>query len=350
MVLQQPAPDKQLTSRRTTYSSVATELALLSDKHLLEILENAKPLGISIGGTASLLTIGDTKIFVKKIRLTDIEKQPENFMSTKNLFDLPVFYQYGLGSAGFGVWRELAVHTMSTNWVLAGECTNFPLMYHWRMLPSANKVPTTEDLKELENDVKFWEGSTAVRERLEANLKSSADIVLFLEYIPENLHNWLGKQIAQGGDIAASACAMVESNLTAINSFMNSRGLLHFDAHFKNILTDGQRLYFADFGLAICDRFELSETEMDFFEQHQNYDKCYAMAYFVEWLLTELFGAANFCIGNYNTLLHEYASGKGRPLEPSIDAIVMRYLPIAVAMNDFFRKLKVSKTTPFSFN
>ncbi|MFI7135214.1 hypothetical protein ACIBQ1_56840 [Nonomuraea sp. NPDC050153] len=32
---------------------------------------------------------------------------------------------------------------------------------------------------------------------------------------------------------------------------MNSRGLLHFDAHFENILTGGQRLYFADYGLAV---------------------------------------------------------------------------------------------------
>lgn len=42
---------------------------------------------------------------------------------------------------------------------------------------------------------------------------------------------------------------------------MNTRGLLHFDAHFENILTDGQRLFFADYGLAISSRFELSRDE-----------------------------------------------------------------------------------------
>jgi tRNA A-37 threonylcarbamoyl transferase component Bud32 len=31
---------------------------------------------------------------------------------------------------------------------------------------------------------------------------------------------------------------------------MNSNGLMHFDAHFQNILTDGQRLYLADLGLS----------------------------------------------------------------------------------------------------
>ncbi|MFF2503082.1 hypothetical protein ACFVTY_06840 [Streptomyces sp. NPDC058067] len=49
---------------------------------------------------------------------------------------------------------------------------------------------------------------------------------------------------------------------------MNSRGLLHFDAHFQNILTDGRRLYFADFGLALSSRFDLSPSEAGFFERH----------------------------------------------------------------------------------
>ena len=31
---------------------------------------------------------------------------------------------------------------------------------------------------------------------------------------------------------------------------MNTHGLVHFDAHFGNVLTDGRRLFVADFGLA----------------------------------------------------------------------------------------------------
>jgi hypothetical protein len=184
-----------------------------------------------------------------------------------------------------------------------------------------------------------------VRARLLENLKASADIVVFLEYFPENLHKWLRKQILVGGDVAELACEMVESNLKAITSFINSRGLLHFDAHFNNILTDGYNLYFSDFGLALYTQFELSEEESDFFKKNHNYDQCYIMAYFVEWLLTELFGAENWAIGNYNAILHEYAAGKGRPLLPVIEAIIMRYAPIAVVMNEFFLKLKESKAT-----
>jgi len=340
--------DTQITKRHTTYGAIATELALLSDQRLTKLLEEATPIGTSIGGTSSLLTIGGTNIFVKKVRLTDIERRPENIMSTANLFDLPLYCQYGIGSPGFGVWRELATHTMSTNWVLAGESLNFPMMYHWRLLPrDTPTLPTSEELKELERDVKFWEGSSAVRARLLSNLNASADIVLFLEHIPDNLHCWLRKQIAEGGDAAESACIMVESNLKAITSFIKSRGLLHFDAHFMNILTDGRRLYFADFGLATGTQFELSEAEMDFFKKHHNYDQCYTMAYFVEWILTELFGSENWFTGNYNTVIHEYATGKGKPLAPAIEAIVTRYAPMAVVINEFFLKLKESKTTPY---
>ena len=340
--------ETQITKRHTTYSAIATELALLSDQRLTKLLEEATSIGTSIGGTSSLLTIGGSNIFVKKVRLTDIERRPENIMSTANLFDLPLYCQYGIGSPGFGVWRELAAHTMSTNWVLAGERLNFPMMYHWRLLPrDTPTLPTSEELKELERDVKFWEGSSAVRARLLANLNASADIVLFLEHIPDNLHLWLRKQIAEGGDAAESACIMVESNLKAITSFIKSRGLLHFDAHFMNILTDGHRLYFADFGLATGTQFELSEAEMDFFKKHHNYDQCYTMAYFVEWILTELFGSENWFTGNYNKVLHEYATGKGKPLAPAIEAIVTRYAPMAVVIDEFFLKLKESKTTPY---
>jgi hypothetical protein len=69
-----------------------------------------------IGGTTALLEIEGSTVFVKRIRgFTDIERQPEHVMSTANLFALPTFCQYGIGSPGFGVWRELATHVMTTN-------------------------------------------------------------------------------------------------------------------------------------------------------------------------------------------------------------------------------------------
>lgn len=331
--------------RLTTYSALSTELALLNDCCLVALLEKATPLGTSICGTTVLLNLSNTPVFVKKIRLTDIERQAENVMSTANLFNLPMYFQYGIGSQGFGAWRELAAHTMSTNWVLSGECLNFPLMYHWRILPRlSHEEPSKEELMELETNVAFWEGSQAVRARMLANLHASTEIVLFLEYMPENLHQWLQKQIAQGGQVAESACIMVEENLHTITSFINSQSLLHFDAHFWNILTDGQRLYFSDFGLAISNRFELSKVEKDFFKHHHNYDRCYTMAFFVQYILNQFFGAEN-----YDTILHEFATeNPSKTLPSAIAEIVTRYAKMTVVMNKFHRILKTeSKETPY---
>lgn len=344
--------NNQLTKRIVTYSSLSTELALLSNKHLVELLQNAVPLGAGIGGTTALLEIAGSTVFVKRVRgLTDLERRPENVMSTANFFELPAFCQYGLsgiGSPGFGAWRELATHVITTNWVLAGECPNFPLMYHWRLLPKPlPEPPTGRQLEEVERDVAYWENSPELRTRLLANLGASAEIVLFLEYFPENLDSWLRKQFAKGPAAIASACAMVESNLYPIIALMNSHGLLHFDAHFWNILTDGHELYFADFGLALCERFELSEDERDFFKTHQNYDRCYVMAHWAKWLLIELFGK-----DNYEPILRACAAGKDpKSLPSSVARIVLRYAPIAVLMNDFFREIIAgSKREPYPVN
>lgn len=234
---------------------------------------------------------------------------------------------------------------MTTSWIIAGECVNFPLMYHWRLLPRLTQAsPTREQIDEVERDTRCWEGSPAVCARLLASLEASAEIILFLEHLPENLHLWLRKQFAAGLLATESACAMVENNILPVISFINSRGLLHFDAHFQNILTDGKALYFADFGLAISDRFELSDTEHHFFIEHHNYDKCYVMAHFAEWILYELFGA-----DNYESILHEYAAGKNsRTLSPSVARIILRYAPIAVVMGEFFRKLMTeTKKEPY---
>jgi hypothetical protein len=149
--------------RKVTYGCVANELALLSNKRLLKCLSEANPVGTSIGGTAVVLNLNGTNIFVKKIRLTDIEILPENVMSTANLFGLPSYCQYGIGdgpngSPGFGVWRELATNILTTNWVLADECPNFPMLYHWRILPKDTVgPPSSEVLDELERNVEYWE-------------------------------------------------------------------------------------------------------------------------------------------------------------------------------------------------
>ncbi|PBC86317.1 hypothetical protein SAMN05216511_0860 [Streptomyces sp. KS_16] len=338
-------PNMSHGARLTAHSDVSTSLALVSDRGLRELVDAAAPLGSGIGGKSALLEVSGTPVFVKQVSLTDRERQPEHVRSTANVFGVPPFLQYGLGSPGFGAWRELAVHTMTTNWVLAGEYEGFPLMYHWRVLPEPAR-PLPGELADVEKAVAYWGGGPEVRSRIEGLQGSSATVALFLEYIPQNLHDWMGMQFQAGDEAAGRACAMVERELEAGTSFMNARGLLHFDAHFENILTDGRRLFFTDYGLAVSSRFELSPDEAGFFERHRTYDRCYTVTYLVRWLVTALYGYSR---DERDAWVRVCAGGEppsGIPV-PAAEFIA-RHAPLAAVMAEFFRKVhKESRQTPY---
>ncbi|MEW2267836.1 protein kinase family protein [Streptomyces sp. NPDC047853] len=337
-------------ARLAVHRAVSASLAAYSDHALHGFLSTALPVGAGIGGTSALVDVVGTPVFVKRVPLTDLERKPEHVRSTANLFDLPVFCHYGIGAIGgpgFGVWRELAVHTMTTSWVLAAEHEGFPLMYHWRVLPDSTPLP--EELADVERAVAYWGDAPQVRKRIHALQNSSASVALFLEYIPQNLHQWLGAQVAAGDESTDRASTMVERALEAGTSFMNSRGLLHFDAHFENILTDGQRLYFADYGLAMSSGFDLSPEEVEFFDQHHTYDRSYTATYLVNWLVTALHGFSKQDQDGRYALARAYADGQCPTGVPDATAdILARNAPIAAVMSDFSRRFqRQSRHTPY---
>lgn len=329
--------DMSRMARLHVHGAVSTALALYSDHALRELVDAAAPLGVGIGGKSALLEIAETPVFVKRVPLTDLERQPEHVRSTANLFELPVFYHYGvglIGGVGFGAWRELAVHTMTTNWVLAAEHEGFPLMYHWRVLPDTTPLPT--ELADIDRTVAYWDERPQVRHRIEAVRDSSASIALFLEYIPQTLHEWLNAQIEAGGEATDRACALVERELAAGTAFMNSRGLLHIDAHFWNILTDGRRLYFGDYGLSLSSAFDLAPEEAAFFDQNQSYDRGFTATYLVNWLLTAVYGLQ----GRETRAAMVCAIAEGKPPEGISEGaarVLTRHAPIAAAMTAFTR-------------
>jgi hypothetical protein len=308
-----------LVGRQSSHEILSAELARLSSEQLMELLNHGKQLGPGIGGTSMSLMISEKPVFVKKVSLTELERQ--NPHSTENLFKLPYFYQYGIGSTGFGAWRELATHCMTTDCVLSGECQNFPILYHWRVLPEdANRLRTSEGQTKLNSSVQFWENSNEVRARLQAIQEAKFSLVLFLEYFPETVDEWFNRQLSFGGEAAAAACRLAENELNEVTQFMKSKGLIHFDGHFRNLLTDGSRIYFADFGLAVSNRFSLSKEEIAFFSEHSNYDRFYTMTHLVNRLSA--------------------AMTDREDLDPSIKAVVERNTPIALIMNRFFQKLQ----------
>jgi hypothetical protein len=340
--------DASRGARLAAYGAVSTSLALCSDHELADLVASAAPMGSGIGGTSALLEVGGTPVFVKRLPLTDPERRPENVRSTANLFDLPAFCHPGLGvpgGPGWGAWRELAVHTMTTNWVLARDHEGFPLMYHWRVLPRAGEALPAE-LADVDRVVAYWGGGPQVRRRLEAVRDSSASVALFLEYIPQNVHDWLDVQVNADDETAERACAMVEAGLEATTSFMNARGLLHLDGHFQNILTDGRRLFFTDYGLALSSRFDLSDEEAGFFAGCRSYDRCYTVTHLVIWLVTALYGYRGDERGAF---VRACARGE-RPtgIPPAIAAILSRYAPIAEVMTDYYRAFRFdSRQTPY---
>ena len=341
-----PDPGPSHAARLVAYGAASTRLSLMSDRQLGGVVAAADPLGSGIGGRSAAVDLGGTRVFVKRIPLTDVEMRPENIRCTANIFGLPLFYQYGVGSAGYGAWRELAAHTMTTNWVLADQYQGFPLMYHWRILPDSPPEGFVDEFGGIEGAVAHWEGSSAVRERLEAIGRSSSSLVVFLEHVPQTLASWLSDHRdsdPQGGD--GSPYPWVEDALARGAAFMSSHGLVHFDAHFNNLLTDGRLIHFADFGLALSTDFELSKAEAEFLSEHLAYDGPYTASHLLRHHLPD--GTRGGM--PHTEFLQEWIAGrKPDGVPPEIAAIIDRNARAAVVLDEFHHRLVTeSKKTPF---
>lgn len=338
--------EESRSARASAFGAVSARLSLLSDRRLGEAVASATPRGSGVGGRTGEFEVGGTPVFVKRIPLTDLESRPQNVRSTANVFGLPAFYQYGVGSSGFGAWRELAVHAMTTGWVLGGVCADFPLMYHWRVLPDSPPRGFADEFGGIDGAVAHWEGSSAVRERLEAIGRSSASVVVFLEHLPQTLAARLAADREAGpGDGYGPRYAWAEERVMRTAAFMRSRGLVHFDAHFHNVLTDGRSIRFADFGLALSAEFDLSPTESAFLAAHRAYDS----DYLANHLLRHHLPAALRGGREHDVFLRRWIAGD-RPegIAPEIAAVVDRHARTALRVDGFQRRLlHESKRTPY---
>jgi hypothetical protein len=313
-----------LEHRRERHHGLATQLAAMTDTELAALAPDPASWRRGIGGRSTTIEVDGAKVFVKEVNLTAAEQAAPG--ATHNLFGLPLFYQYGIGSAGFGAWRELAACRRASDWCLAGDNPSFPLLHHWRVLPR-DVEPDAETLARIRRAADNWDHSEAVFDRLDAMVRAPAAVVLFLEHAGEPLREWLPRQLATldaGGEAALLACCEA---WRGVATFMNARGLLHFDLHALNVLTDGEQLYVADFGLAICDDFELAPAERAFFEAHRLYDQAFVSWMTVAWLAQ---------------------SDNPPPLTPAMQAVVDRHRPAATLLGGFLDDLRAgSKLIPF---
>ncbi|MEU3710591.1 serine/threonine-protein kinase [Streptomyces catenulae] len=334
-------------ARRAAYAEVGARLSLLSDRALGDAVAAAPAQGSGIGGRRAEMAVAGRRVFVKRVPLTDLERRPEHLRSTANLFGLPVHYQYGVGSAGFGAWRELAAHLMTTAWVLGDAYQGFPLLYHWRVLPDRPPADFADEFGGIDGAVAHWEGSGAVRRRLEAIGNSSASLVLFLEHLPRTLADRF-TDVREGAWAEPGGCApylWAERELLRGTAFMSAHGLVHFDTHFANLLTDGHRIYFTDFGLALSRDFDLTPEESAFLTDHLVYDRSYAPWHLLRHHLP---APVRKALDQEPFLKTWPTAPRPHALPPELTTLLDRHAPHATILDEFHRRLiEKSKRTRF---
>jgi hypothetical protein len=247
------------------YASLRSTLTALDDSSIRELLRNVPSPGV--WGSNGLVRINRRRVFAKRIPLTD--REFDERLATKNFGRIPTFYSYGIGSMGTNPWREVVAATKATNWVLAGECESFPLMFHHRVLrQKGRRHPPPK--KWLDEYIHYWGESKRIGKRVVDRALGPAELVLFFEYFPsvwaDDCRQDLTR-VAKGVD-----------EITKIVEFLRVNGITHFDAHPHNVLTDAKGYYLTDFGLAMDRDFDLDDSEKRFLQRHTRYDRANVLA------------------------------------------------------------------------
>jgi hypothetical protein len=308
-------------------------------------------------GISQQITMGGLPVFIKRIPVTQIEY--EHLLSTKNLYDLPLFYQYGFGSVGWGVFRELLTHLKTTHWVIAGDIENFPLLYHYRLLPAAGPRAAV-DIAYHKRTLTYWGDNEQIGRYMLERARADYELVLCLECFPQTVAGWLMSHPDQ--------TPLVLKEITAALKFLQNHGLIHFDVHLFNMLTDGQQIYLTDFGLTLDKQFSLSAAEAKFYDDHSDYDYGQLL-----WSLgTHLYATyrdlpppekqqvQNACGINEEMVFEQsldlllthfdtLAASGLMNLATNFVAIIAQYRPVITLMHDFYRTMRGNdqKDTPF---
>ena len=224
-------------------------------------------------GAHRILEIDGIRVFAKSVVVTQVEL--DDPFGTHNIHGLPTFYSYGMGSAGFRAGRRLALHRSTTQWVLEGACPHFPLTYHHRLLP-AGRCTSTVNPEEMDEYIRSWNGDPAIRSLMDARNASTVEFLVIMEFIPNVLRDWFPER--------PDAAPRFVEQMQATGRFLAQRGVVHFDAHGGNVLTDGQDFFLADYGLGMAESFHLSPAEKSFLTRHRYYDRALlACGLFFHW-------------------------------------------------------------------
>jgi hypothetical protein len=330
-----------LQLRRERYFKLSSQIAQLDNAHLHSLF--AEDEANAGWGRNHTLDIGRSKVFVKRLPVTNLEY--ENMFSTRNLYGLPIYYNYGVGSAGFGVFRELVANIKTTNWVLEGKIRTFPLTYHYRIIPFSG-TRAEVDMERHRGYVEYWGNSENIGRYMLDRESASYELILFLEHMPYTLEPWISEHPVK--------LAGALNDLRATIAFLRKKGIIHFDANFYNVITDGEQSYLTDFGLVLDKSFELTQEEEKFFRQNTYYDYGEVLAS-LGLLISRLYNALSKSdkrvlmdkyriredIRHYELVsvllnnIEEIDAGRMLPLNQGYVDCVVRYRGIIALMNDF---------------
>lgn len=324
------------TGRLLRHQRLSAVLAGAGDDELSVVLGDAPSGSVGVGGSSTVLDVDGVPVFAKRIPITD--KELAHPHSTANLFDVPTCCQYGmfrLAGPGFNAWRELAANVIATDGVVAGQTESFPLLHHWRVLPG--RPPAASEHRDVDAVVAQFGGDAGVRARLDALAGATSSLVLFSEYVPRALTDWLADPVDRA--------QVFERQLFDVVAFLRSRELLHMDGHLANMRADGDRIYLVDFGLATSLRFDLSSAERDFATRNAGHDADYAAMRLVNWLVTTVCGlqaptSAGHALDARNSYVTRCADGDvPHDVPTAVATILARHAAAAARMNDFCARL-----------
>ncbi|OFJ50903.1 hypothetical protein BEL07_25570 [Mycolicibacterium grossiae] len=334
-----------LQQRIANRGTVTARLTSLTDRDIRALLDGV-PSRMGIGGATQTVAIAGRPVFVKTIRLSDreVDAGPGD---TRNLFNLPHWYHYGVGegSTGFNAWREVAAHEMADDWVTHGHNPGFPMLYHWRIVKDPAPYEIAE--QDITRAVTFWQDSPQIEHRLRALAASATLIALFIEHVPITLSSWLPRQLTTNTQLIDAVVTKAAEQLFAAATHLRSRGVVHFDTHLDNVMTTGEDVILSDFGLLAADVFQLDSDERNMLTTNTDHDVAYCAAALTNAILGEVIEFTDARARN-DWVRACARTGDTPGIPGSLVSMIRRLAPTAAVANDFYWQLHEGNVgTPF---
>lgn len=302
-------------------------------------------------GINSIIDVNDTKIFTKTIPVTKIDL--ENMYNTSNIHNLPTYYNYGVGSAGFGCWRELAFHIKASNWVIDNKCPNFPILYHYRIIENKTVATKFDKYKFNKINFEYWSSNENIELYIKNRSNTNHFIVICLEYFPLTLNKT---------NIIKENVDWYQKQILTIILFLKKQKVIHFDAHPGNLVTDEKILILTDFGLVLDKSFSLSKQEISFFNRNTDYDKATLISnisypifkYIFEPNILKIF-EEKYNIDKttkkeiFQNIVFDNLDEIGKKFNKNYIQTLQKYKHLIITYNIFLHKLRHSKTKRIVF-